>query len=124
MVAEEAGEDAVSPDEAAREIFQHLPLPYPDGRFPANLGAVVQRTVLTGERPALEVVHAPDGSWAVSDGVNDPNLPDAAVATHIHHAIERNSSITQLATMQPGQIARRSGPGEQWMIYALEGWDE
>jgi hypothetical protein len=107
-----------------REIFRHLPYPFKDGRFPEELGAVVQQTVLTGELPAREVIHAPDGSWLIGDGVNDPNPPGASVATHIAHAIALNSSIAALASMPPGHIAQRTGPGSPWQIAALEGWDD
>lgn len=97
-------------------MFQHLPFPFDDDRFPAQLGAVVQRTVLEGEEPAREVVHTADGSWLVSDGVSDPNAPAASVATHIWHVIERNSSVASLASMRPGQIATRADPGSDWVI--------
>ena len=105
-------------------MFQHLPFPFSGDRFPDALGAVVQRTVLSGELPAREVVHTPDGSWLIGDGVNDPNLPGASVATHVWHAISTNSSIADLATMPPGHIAQRSGPGHRWAITVLEGWGE
>jgi hypothetical protein len=103
-----------------REMFERLPFPFPGDGFPASLGAVVQRTVLDGREPAREVIHTEDGRWAVGDGVNDPNEPGAAIATHIWHAIERNSSIADLATMQPGSIATRSEPGEPWDISVHE----
>lgn len=102
--------------EEPREMFRDLPFPFPDDEFPAALGAVVQNTVLRGDEPAREVVHADDGSWLVGDGVNDPNLPGAAVATHIWHAIMQNSSIAELATMPPGHMASRSGPEDSWRI--------
>jgi hypothetical protein len=72
-----------SPPPSDSEVFQHMPFPFPDGRFPDSLGAVVQRTVLSGDFPAREVVHTPDGSWLLGDGVNDPNQPGASIATHI-----------------------------------------
>ena len=97
-------------------MFQHLPFPFADGVFPAQLGAVVQRTVLDCDEPAREVTHAADGSWLVGDGVHDPNEPGAAVATHLWHVIERNSSVAELATLPPGHVASRSGPGEPWRI--------
>src|SRR5665648_1232318 len=78
-------------------MFQHLPFPFEDGQFPSALGAVVQKTVLSGQRPAREVIHAPDGSWLVGDGVNDPNLPGASIATHIAHAIQRNLSLIHIS---------------------------
>jgi hypothetical protein len=70
------------------------------------------------------VIHSPDGSWLVGDGINDPNLPGASVTTHIWHAVERNSSVRSLASMLPGHIARRDGPGHEWQIRILEGWDD
>ena len=106
------------------EMFQHLPFPFAHGRFPAELGAVVQRTVLDGDEPAREVIHAADGSWLVGDGVNDPNEPGAVVATHIWHAIERNSSLSELANLPPGHIAVRLGPGEPWVIDRHEWADD
>ena len=104
-------------------MFQHLPFPFTGGRFPGNLGAVVQRSVLSGERPARLVVHTPDGSWLVGDGVDDPSGSGVSIATHISHAVERNSSIADLATMEPGHIAERSVPGDPWRICVLEGWE-
>jgi hypothetical protein len=107
-----------------REMFRSLPWPFDGDMFPAQLGAVVQRTVLDGDEPAREVIHASDGSWAIGDGVNDPNLPGAAIATHIAHVVGRNSSVAALASMPPGHIAQRSGPGDPWRILILEGWDD
>lgn len=104
------------------EMFQRLPFPFPNAQFPPALGAVVQQTVLTGELPALEVLHTSDGSWAVGDGINDPNLPGASLATHMAHVVALNSSVAGLATMAPGHIARRVGPGEPWTIHVLDGW--
>lgn len=105
-------------------MYQHLPFPYEGDEFPAELGAVVQRTGLDGVEPAREVVHTPDGSWCVGDGTNDPNPPGASVATHIWHAVEQNSSMRSLASMPPGHIAERHNPGELWRIMTLEGWDD
>jgi hypothetical protein len=107
-----------------RQMFQRLPFPFDADEFPAAaLGAVIQRTVLDG-KPAREVIHAQDGSWLVGDGINDPNPPGASVATHIWHAIERNSSVRSLASMPPGHIAKRQGPGREWQILALEDRDD
>lgn len=67
-------------------MYQHLPFPYEGDELPAELGAVVQRTVLDGVEPAREVIHTPEGSWCVGDGTHDPN--------------------------PPGHIAERRNPGE------------
>ena len=100
-----------SPVDQGAEMFRHLSFPFEGDVFPPNLGAVIQLTVLHGDEPAREVVHARDGSWLVGDGINDPNAPGAAVASHMVHAVERNSSIAELAVMPPGYNATRSGPG-------------
>ena len=97
------------------EIFRQLPFPFDNDAFPANLGAVVQRTVLDGTEPAREVTHTADGSWLIGDGVNDPNMPGAAMVTHISHVVERNSSVADLATLPSGHIARRKEPGDVWV---------
>jgi hypothetical protein len=91
--------------------------------FPSNLGAVVQRTVLSGEQPAREVIHADDGSWLVADGVNDPNEPGAVVVAHMLHVVERNSSVASLASLPPGQVATRADPGDAWAI-TQHHWDQ
>ena len=104
----------------AGEMVRTLPWPFPDDRFPAALGAVVQRTVLEGVEPARVVGHTVDGSWYVGDGRNDPNEPGASVATHLRHAIDRNSSIGRLAGLPPGHEARRPGPDDPWMVTAVD----
>lgn len=93
-----------------------LPFPFEGGVFPQHLGAVIQRTVLHGDEPVREVVHADDGSWLVGDGVHDPNEVGACVVSHIWHAIERNTSMLELAAMPPGHMATRSGPGDAWLV--------
>lgn len=75
-------------------MFQRLPFPFDGDEFPAALGAIIQRTVLDGSEPAREVIHTPDGSWLVGDGINDPNQPGASVATHLPcDCAEKLSSI-------------------------------
>lgn len=85
----------------------------------ASLGALVQVSVLSGARAALEVVHDWDGSWTVSDGVSDLDMPGRAVAAHLSQAALWDNSIAGLATMQPGTVARRSDPTEAWRIFSL-----
>jgi len=103
------------------EIRQHLPFPFEGGRFPKDLGAVVQGTVLSGDIPARQVVHTTDGCWLIGDGVSDPNLPGASMVSQISHAVQWNRSIAELATMGPGHIAERTDPGHPWHIGVLEG---
>jgi hypothetical protein len=97
-----------------KEVFRGLPFPYPDSEFPADLGAVVQTTVGTGEKPALYVVHTPDNDWLVGDGIGDPNEAGACTVMCIWHVIERNSSVGKLADLPIGWQADRSHPGTAW----------
>lgn len=97
-------------------MVRYVPWPFPNDVFPEDLGAVVQRTVLDGVMPALLVEHGHKGDWAVGDGVNDPNIAGSCVATHIWHAIERNSAIAELATLPVGYSATRRWPGDPWVV--------
>ena len=99
----------------SREMFYSRPWPFEADTFPADLGAVVQRTVLEGVLPALVVGHAPDGGWYVGDGENDPNEPGACIATHLTHVIQGDASISALAKLPPGYEARRRSPGDEWV---------
>jgi hypothetical protein len=102
-----------SPD--SHEIQRVAPWPFAGNRFPGFLGAVVMRTVLSGYRPALQVVHFPDGDWGVADGVGDPNEPGACVISHLRHVVERDTSLEGLASLAPGMVAERSAAGEPWV---------
>jgi hypothetical protein len=108
----------------SQEMFRELPWPFENDEFPAQLGAVVMRTVLDGELPALQIVHFPDNGWAVADGVNDPNEPGAFLATHIWHAIEQNSSLAGLASLPPGYEANRAAVGEPWIVSEFQYGDD
>ena len=109
---------------SGREVTRYVAWPFPDGHFPGNLGAVIQRTVLRGELPARLVVHSSENDWCVGDGVNDPNAPDACVVAHIGHVVARNSSVAELASLPPGWEARRDGPGQPWQLSEHEYRDE
>ena len=100
------------------EMDRHIPFPFPGGAFPARLGAVVQRTVLDRIEPARLVVHDSDGDWAIGDGVHDPNLPGACIATHISHVLMIDPTLAPLATLPPGHLAERVTPDDGWRISA------
>lgn len=57
-------------NDSHREMFQSLPWPFPQNRFPAQLGAVVMRTVLEEQWPALQVVHFPDRGRRLAAGAS------------------------------------------------------
>jgi hypothetical protein len=97
-------------------MVRRRPWPFPDGEFPDDLGAVVQRSVLEGQRPALLVAHSSEGDWMVGDGVDDPNQPGASVATHIRHVVDRDPSIGPLAGLAPGRRAERQSASHEWVV--------
>src|SRR5438874_11904615 len=103
-------------DHDTRVMHRHLPFPFPGKRFPNNLGAVVMLTVLDGHLPALYVIHTPDNEWAVSDGINDPNVEGASMATHLRHVVDRDPTLEELATLPCGFEANRDEAGEKWRI--------
>ena len=90
--------------------------PFPGAEFPDDLGAVVQRTVLDGQLPALVVAHAANGDWMVGDGINDPNEPAATVATHMRHVVARDASVGPLAALAPGKRADRRSAADPWVV--------
>jgi hypothetical protein len=96
------------------EVAGHVWWPFPGGCFPGDLGAVVQRTVLSGELPARLVIHDDEGDWCVGDGVNDPNVPGACVVAHMAHVLARDPSVSGLASLPPGWAAARDGPAGPW----------
>lgn len=98
----------------SNEVFRHLPFPFPGDVFPKDLGAVVQKTVLSGEEPARVVIHSGENDWMVGDGLNDPNEPGACVVTHIWHVIEKDRSVAELASLGCGFQVTREDSDEPW----------
>lgn len=98
------------------EMFQSRPWPFPNNRFPNDLGAVIMKTVLEGRRAALQVVHTPNNTWAIADGVDDPNTPDACVARHIRHVLDLDPGLEELASLPVGYQANRSAASEPWVV--------
>lgn len=105
------------------EVSRAVDFPFPEGRFPDRLGAVVQRTVLDGHEPARVVIHDEDNDWLVGDGVNDPNLPGASVVACISHIAAADSSLAELASLPIGHIAERDDSNLSWTI-SLHEWPD
>jgi len=55
-------------------MIRYMPFPFPDGRFPPELWAVIQRTVLEGHEPAREVIHDEENNWVVASSLGRPHL--------------------------------------------------
>jgi hypothetical protein len=92
-----------------------IPWPFPDDRFPDDLGAVVMHSILDGRRPALQVVHFEDGTWGVADAIDTPTERNMT-ATHLRHVLDRDPTIAELATMGPGYQADRDVVDDAWLI--------
>jgi hypothetical protein len=101
----------------AHEVFPRMPFPFPDGRFPPGLGALVQRTITDGELPALTVIHTGDNSWVVLDGVNDPNLDGACVIDAMVHLVADDPSLAVVAGLDVGHRADREHVGAVWQAF-------
>jgi hypothetical protein len=108
----------------SHELFRDVEFPFPDGRFPRHLGAVVQRTVFTGAEPVREVIHISDNSWIVGDGVTNPSLPGAALVDSMSHIADDDPSIADLADLPLGHIAQRPEPHAPWTIGIHEWHDD
>lgn len=96
------------------EVWPTMPWPFPGDTFPQDLGAVVMSSVLSGNAPALQVVHFEDGYWGIADGIRDPNK--GLEPTHIWHVIGMDRTLAELATLPPGHQADRNSVDEPWVI--------
>lgn len=104
------------------EMFRYMAWPFESGAFPPALGAVVMRSVLDGSRPALQVLHDPEGDWGITDG-GDPNVAGSCVATHIWHVVASDPSLEELASMPPGTQADRLTATDPWQFKTVA-WDD
>lgn len=84
------------------------------GRENVNGLVFVAKRAARGETPILGVKVFSDGDWAFLDG--GPADPDHMVMLHLHHVLERDASLEELITLEPGMIAWRLAPGEDWSI--------
>ncbi|MGW3107829.1 hypothetical protein [Streptomyces sp. N50] len=104
---EDAGMGSMQPD---------ITWPFPAGVFPAGLLAVVQRTVVDAEFPALTVIHDDEDDWLLCDGLHDPNADGASIVAHMDHVLTQDPSLIELADMPPGHVAERSSGETPWEI--------
>lgn len=104
------------------ELIRRAPHPFPEDRFPDNLGAVAQRTVARGEFPALFVIHDFENDWLIGGG--DHDIDDAGIY-HIRHVVDHDPTIEETAKLPVGFMASRSSIDEPWTfekhIYARTG---
>ena len=70
---------------------------------------------MEGKEPAREVHHLPDNTWAIADGVDDPN-ECPVVAMHLVHLVDRDPTLAALASLPIGRMALRSTPSDDWQF--------
>lgn len=79
-----------------------------------HLSVLTTSYVLEDGLPALLVVHDDDGDWQVLDGVHDAEVGTGRWV-HLHHLVEQDPALGDvLATLRPGESARRDAPGAPW----------
>jgi hypothetical protein len=118
----EDGRQAQTRCSGNHEVFRERPFPFQGGRFPDDLGAVVQLTVSDGIEPVREVIHTSDNSWLVGDGVNDPGAPGAARVACMGHLVDLDSSVDQVAGLPLGHVAFREDARSPWKVEPWAGF--
>ena len=96
------------------ELIIRAPFPFTDNVFPSELGAVVQRSVLDGEEPALFVAHTEDNEWLVGDGISDPNEEGACVVAAMVEVLAQDEKVAEVADLPTGMAAYRESADDTW----------
>ncbi len=74
--------------------------------------------VVAGEAPVLGVQVFDDGDWAFLDGQSSASEDMAVV--HLHHVLEHDPTLEDMAALEPGTIAWRERPGGPWSVSPLD----
>lgn len=97
-----------------------LPMQAFDGSAQAQEGsestaAIVSTFVLDGLEPLRLVVHHDDGDWTFACGTTDE--AEHFVTVHAEHMFRRfGHDLFHLRDLQPGHVAERDAPGDEWLI--------
>ncbi|MGA2650701.1 MAG: DUF4262 domain-containing protein [Terracidiphilus sp.] len=88
---------------------------FPD---PPHTGVYLSKAVQTGTEPITYVSHdADDGAWQF---LGDTMSDSGGVLVCLHHPIDDDSSMVELADLPAGWWAERGAPGEPWHRYEQE----
>lgn len=83
---------------------------FPD---PPHTSSYLSKTVHEGEEPVTYVSHDADGDWQfLGDSMSDGGGP---VVVCLHHPIDKDASLKELADLPLGWIAERGAVGEPWV---------
>jgi len=92
-------------------------------KFPdtPHTGVYLSKAVQAGTEPVTYVSHdADDGAWQF---LGDSMIESGGVLVCLHHPIDADSSLVELADLPIGWWAERESPGEPWHRYG-QGPDE
>ena len=84
----------------SRLVESFVEFPFPDGRFPENLGVIVADTVMRGDLPVRYVAHTPDNDWWISHGCG-------RISPRAHEPSARSRSSNPGACVTPGRPGGR-----------------
>lgn len=92
---------------------------FPD---PPHTGVFLSAAVNSGAESVTYVSHdIEDGAWQfLGDSMSDGN----AVVCCFHHPVDKDRSLEELADLPLGCWAERTGPGQPWTRYRIEGEPE
>lgn len=89
---------------------------------PPHTGAYLSKAVHTGAEPITYVSHdEDDGAWQF---LGDSMTDSGGVLVCLHHPLDCDPSLTELADLPVGWCAERSKPGEPWTRYKHEPEDD
>ena len=79
-----------------------------------HLGVLCCGHVLRDERPTLLVAHETDGDWQFLCGGTDHGEDDIH-HVHLHHILDVDPALHDLADLHPGWEAERSNAANTWV---------
>ena len=87
---------------------------------PPNVACITVRAIVEGVEPILMASRdADDGGWQFLTG--EATNAEEAMLVSLKSMVDRDSTLLQLAGVQPGWIARRDRLGAPWTLHAEGG---
>ncbi len=70
--------------------------------------------------PVLLALHSADDSWNFRCGAcEQPSGNDQSTFVHVHHLVDLDRSLDELAPVPPGHVAERDAPGAPWRVASI-----
>jgi hypothetical protein len=93
---------------------------FPDWKFPdrPHTGVYLSKSVQEGKEPITFVSHdVDDGAWQF---LGDSMTESGGLLSCLHHPIDNDPSLVELADLPLGWWAERDAPGQPWQRHQLE----